>query len=291
MSRTRNNVKTRRSLTRWAKIAILVAAAVICCVSAYRMGQFVSNWRHSDDTGSLRRADATDLATLAPSLPLAGIWSFDELDWNMRSQWSSEKELPAKLADLAAKITSLADDQLPDADQEFLTLAASLGVKPTERDGQRIYQLSRPGLQSQWITRDVNGTAKSCAFAVAYPTIDGQWQLFEFTPRTKGAAGAESHATHLLPLPADAHRDGGRFADDGRLLLELISLDSSGEQLLATWKQNGWEVHANEFANSADFSFLCRRGDEIIYAWSADPHDSLRNLMLVRTSNVADTGP
>jgi hypothetical protein len=290
MSATCDNSKTRRPLTRWAKVAIVAAAFVVCCVSAYRMGQFVSNLRHPSDAAALRRAEATDLASFSPPLPLAGIWSFNELDWNMRSEWTSEKELPSKFAHLALKVPALADDQLPDADQEFLTLARALGVKSTERDGQRIYQLSRPGLHTQWITRDVNGTAKSCAFAVAYPSIDDQWQLFEFTPRAKDVAGAESRATHLLPLPADARRDGGRFADDGRVLMEFVSLKSTADSLVRDWNAAGWDVRESGFAEPGEFSYLAVRGGETIYAWSSDPASAMRNLMLVRTPSVADTG-
>jgi hypothetical protein len=34
---------------------------------------------------------------------------------------------------------------------------------------------------------------------------------------------------------------------------------------------------------------LCARGDEVIYVWSADPPDALKNLMLVRTPTGPDT--
>jgi hypothetical protein len=290
MSTTRDNSKARLLLTRWAKVALVAAAFLACCLSAYRIGQFVSNWRHPVDAAALHRADATELASLSPPLPLAGIWSFNELDWNMRSEWTSEKELPAKFAKLVLKVPALADDQLPDADQDFLTLASALGIKSTERDGQRVYQLSRPGLHAQWITRDVNGTAKSCAFAVAYPSIDDQWQLFEFTPRAKAVAGAESHTTHLLPLPADSRRDGGRFADDGRVLMEFVSLESTADSLVRDWNAAGWEVRESGFAEPGEFSYLAVRDGETIYAWSSDPASAMRNLMLVRTPSVADTG-
>jgi hypothetical protein len=283
--------KTRRSAAQLARIGILFVAVLICGISAYRMGQLISNWRHPADAAALRRADATDLASLSPTLPLAGIWSFDELDWNMRSEWTAESELRAKFAALAATAPVLADNELPDADQDFLALAGALGIKSTERDGRRIYQLSRPGLQAQWITRDVNGKAKSCAFAVAYPSIDDEWQLFEFTPRSKDAVRAESQATHLLPLPAGARRDGGRFADDGRVLMEFVSLASTADTLMSDWNAAGWQVRESGMAEPGDFSCLAVRGEETVYAWSSDPAGALKNLMLVRTPAGADTGP
>jgi len=272
-------------------MAILVAAVIACCVSAYRLGQLVSNWQHPADAAALRRADATDLASLSPTMPLAGLWSFDELDWTMRSEWTSENELAARFAAIATKQPGLADPELPDADAEFLTLAAALGVRLTEREGRRIYKLSRPGLEAQWITRDVAGKTKSCGFAVAYPSIDDQWQLFEFTPKSLDEKSAAGQASHLLPLPQDAHRDGGRFADDGRVLMEFVSLDSTADSLVRDWNAAGWDVRANEMAEPGEFSYLAVRGQETIYAWSADPATAMRNLMLVRTPAGADTGP
>jgi hypothetical protein len=292
MSTRADKSKARRSLARWGKIALAVFSFAICGISAYRMGQLVSNWRHPTDAAALRRSDATDLASLSPTLPLAGIWSFDELDWQMRSEWTSERELPEKFAALAAKSAALADGELPDADQDFLALASALGIRSSERDGQRIYRLARPGLQAQWVARDVESEAKSCGFAVAYPSVDDQWQLFEFTPRSQDAGSTESQATHLLPLPADARRDGGRFADDGRVLMEFVSLQATAaDALVRDWNTAGWEVRETGLAEPGDFSYLVVRGAETIYAWSSDPSDGLKNLMLVRAPASADTGP
>jgi hypothetical protein len=291
MSTANHNSKAASLPKRLPRIAIWIVAAVACGLSAYRTGQFVSNWRHADDSALLERSEATDLASLSPALPLAGIWSFDELDWNMRSEWTNESELPAKFAALAAQPTALAGNQLPDADTEFLTMATALGVKSSERDGRRIYHLSRPGLMAQWITCDVKGIAKSCGFAVAYPSIDEQWQLFEFTPRTKTDDNAKSQAAHLLPLPAEARREGGRFADDGRVLMEFVALETSGDALVSGWTNAGWQVRPSEMHEPGNFSYLAVRGDETIYAWSADSADAVRNLMLVRTPSGADTGP
>jgi hypothetical protein len=290
MSASCDNSKTRRRLVpRWGTLAILAVGFVICCVLAYRMGQLVSHWRHAGDAETLVRADTTTLGSLSPTLPLAGLWSFDELDWNMRSEWTSEKNLSAKFADLASKAPALADNELPDADQEFLLLASTLGIKSTERDGKQIYQLSRPGLRMQWITRDVNGAAKSCAFAVAYFSIDDQWQVFEFTPRTKDADEG-TNAAHLLPLPAGAHRECGRFTDKGRVEMEFVSLTSTADSLIQGWMAAGWEVRDSGLAEPGEFSVLAVRRGETVYAWSADPPSDMRNLMLVRTPDVANTG-
>jgi hypothetical protein len=100
-----------------------------------------------------------------------------------------------------------------------------------------------------------------------------------------------SDARHpfLLPLPAGAARVGGRFADDGHALLELITLSSTANQLIATWNAAGWEIRPAGFGAAAEFRYLCARGDQVIYAWSADEPGALQNLMLVRAPSNADT--
>jgi len=57
------------------------------------------------------------------------------------------------------------------------------------------------------------------------------------------------------------------------------------------WKEDGWEVRPSGLMGSDAFSFLCARGPDVVYAWSADPAESLKNLMLVRTANPSDTRP
>jgi hypothetical protein len=73
--------------------------------------------------------------------------------------------------------------------------------------------------------------------------------------------------------------------------MELITLDATGSDLLASWKAAGWEIRHSGFADSAEFSYLCARGDEVVYAWSAEEPAAIQNLMLVRTPAPADTTP
>ena len=83
-------------------------------------------------------------------------------------------------------------------------------------------------------------------------------------------------------------RRGGRFADDGQLLLELISLESSSDSLIADWKDAGWEVRPSGIGDGHSFSYLCARGNDVIYAWSANSSEALQNLMLVRSPTDAE---
>lgn len=273
---------------RWVLTTLLF---ILGCSLAYGFGKFWAEWRQAARPLAIRQTDSTALSPLAAALPLAGPWSFDEVDWNLRSQLSARQDVDAQFATLAAAAPKQSDELLPDTDQEFLDLIAALRIQPTEQAGNQVYRVERPDLKAILVGRTVAGQPKTVAVAVAYPQAGDQWQLFEFTPNQETAADANPAAAHLLPLPATARRASGRFADDGRLLLEFVSLDSTTQKLLADWKAAGWEVRPSGLADPGAFSYLCAHGDEMIYAWSDDPADAVKNLMLVRAPAAADTSP
>ena len=282
--------QTRKPFARTKRLVLAAIAFLFCCSAAYRGGKLLANWRHPVDSATLRRTATTEQGLLSPVIPLAGIWSFDELNWSVRSDWIAASEVDTRFETLSIQPPAIAEDELPDSDPEFLTLAAALGVQSSQRDGNRVYRLARPGLKAQWITRNVSGRTKTSAFAVAYPGGGEEWQMFEFLPRFPKAENAQSVESHLLPLPAGARRSGGRFADDGQVLLEFVSVDATAEVLLRNWKEAGWEVRRNDIPDPDDFSYLAVRGDEVIYAWSSDAADALKSLMLIRAPADADTG-
>ncbi len=132
------------------------------------------------------------------------------------------------------------------------------------------------------VLRKIEDRTKAVFGVVAYPQNDREWQEFEFTPNSTTAASS-ARSAHLLPLPQDAVQSGARYADDGCPLLEMITTHTTADTLLANWKNAGWDVHPSGLGINTGFSYLCARGDNVVYAWSADPSDSLQHLMLVHT--------
>jgi hypothetical protein len=256
---------------------------------AFRIGEFLANRKHAAELAALRTGAAAESNPLAATMPLAGMWSFDELNWSIRSEIVPTAEVEAKLTSLDATTVSDAN-ALPDTDADLAGLIEMLRVQPTERDGNQIYRLDRKSMKLQLVTRQVNDRSKTVACAMAYPHDEQNWQLYKFTPRDAAETAGERE-THLLPLPSTARRTSGRFADDGQALMELITLDAAGSDLLASWKAAGWEVRHSDFADPAEFSYLCARGKEVVYAWSAEEPAAIQNLMLVRTPAPADTSP
>jgi hypothetical protein len=278
-------------VVRGLRLALTALVVIVGCYLGYGLGKFWAEWRRANHPVVTRDAEATDLGPLSAALPLDGPWSFDELDWNLRSQLIPGSEVEAQLESLAASAPAQPAEQLPDTDPALLDLVASLQIRPVEQAGNEVYRLNRSDIKAALVARDVGGRKKTVAFAVAYPQLGDQWQLFACTPRDAAQSTSARSDEHLLPLPPGARRTSGRFADDGQPLLEFVSLESSAHDLLASWKAAGWEVRPSGFADPADFSYLCARGDDVVYAWSADGPDSLENLMLVRTPTPADTSP
>jgi hypothetical protein len=273
------------------RATLLVVAVAVCCYVAYGFGRWWANARHAAQLAATRQREEPKLDPLAAALSLGGSWTFDELEWNVTSEIVATRNLDAQFETLGKSPLLKMDPQLPDTDPGLFDLISTMQIRPVERSGDQVYRLERPDFKAELITCNVAEQSKTVAFAIAYPQSGDMWQLYVFTPKQTAAADSKSAAPHLLPLPEDARRSGGRFAQDGRVLLELLSLESTADELLSDWKDAGWEVRPSGLADPADFSYMCARGNDTVYAWSADPPEALKNLMLVRTPAGADTSP
>jgi hypothetical protein len=281
------------ALARAFRTLLLIVTVAAGCYVAYGFGRLWAEWREmarSAEIDDLKLAASSDASLHAPALPLDGPWSFAQLNWNIRSHIADPAEVFQRFEAQANAVRGANESALPDVSPELVETIESLQIKPTVRGDNLLYRYERGNLMAQMAVRVVDGKEKVVALAAAVRDGDDGWQFFEFTP---GAATQEFTASeqHLLPLPPGARRDGGRFADDGQPLLELISIHSNFDELRCVWQNAGWEVVPSGLGGPNDFSYLCVRGDEVVYAWSANPPSELRDLMLVRTTNSADTRP
>lgn len=262
-------------------ILILLTVAALMYVG-YGFGRLFAEWRQIGEPAPAATTNGFELNPLSTALPLAGQWSFAALDWNIRSSIVGQAEVDARFEALANPSAAQDVHQLLDVSSELLELIAELHLQPVERAGYQLYRFDRSDLKALLVVREVDGRTKAVSFAGAYPQNGQQWQMFELTPRGPSSE-TDTQAAHLIPLPDGAVRHGARFADDGRLLLELISLETNAEALIAAWRDAGWEVRPSGLGDPGGFSFLCARGNDVIYAWSANPSAALQNLMLVRS--------
>jgi len=277
-----------RWLERGVRATVMGMIVAATCYTVSVFGALWGEWRQMKGTPVSQQPYDTSINPTAAILPLAGHWSFAELDWELRSSHLRLADVESRLACFGQPISSEAAASLPDVSQELLELAEILKLRPIDHAGMQTYRVDQPGLKAQFTLCIASGRPKLAALAVAVAHSEEQWQLVEVRRRTR-TSGVVS-GDFLLPLPSHALRCGARQTNEGRVLLELVSLNTTADELLSNWKNAGWEVRESDFGNGNDFSFLCARGERVVYAWSADPHDSLRSLMLVDAAASANTG-
>ena len=107
----------------------------------------------------------------------------------------------------------------PDVPQQILHAIESSHAQPIERAGNLLYQIVKPNLKAQLLTRKVENTLKVVSFGIAYPSSAEKWQFLEGRPNGRSARKNESSA-HLLPLTDNGNRIASRVAGDGQLLLK-----------------------------------------------------------------------
>jgi hypothetical protein len=113
--------------------------------------------------------------------------------------------------------------------------------------------------------------------------VEKQWQVL-----TVGPADAQQTTPHLLPLTT-SQRVCGRWSDDDRLLLEIVSLNSSRGELLAAWRKAGWQIRHTAWGGLDSFSFLCVKDGQVVYAWSQQPL-KIESLLLSRSPDATVRG-
>jgi len=280
---------SERPLVRFLRLAMLGAVVALACFVAYRLGDTYAAWREVTNHRPIRESvSPADSAFATAMMPLAGSWSFDDLDWNIKSVKVSNADVAARFAAAARASEGASPESLPDVSDQFLTLAANLEITPIDQAGNKIYKLDRPEFQGQLVSREVAGHAKIISVAAATLAENDEWMCYELSPRATFRTSSPV-VEHLLPVPAAAKHEGGKFGVKGELLLELISLDTNANDLVNTWRAAGWELHETGLGDGTAFNYLVVRGNETIYAWSADAKDSLHNLMLVRNPGSGDT--
>src|SRR5437667_9309445 len=78
--------KAKGSLGRVMRRVLLTLAVTATCYVAYGFGRLWAEWRAaSQPTAVATQASTGELNSLDAMLPLAGQWSFAQLDWDLRS--------------------------------------------------------------------------------------------------------------------------------------------------------------------------------------------------------------
>jgi hypothetical protein len=203
-----------------------------------------------------------------------GSWRLSGGATGFRQSLLSEAELTARFAELAQQTEPLANPELAASAEKLIALAELSLVKPKQIGECDVYLLNRGKTTAQVVVKN----EELVSLALAAPTANGGWRVYELNNQANAA-----DSTHLLPLPAVAQRSAGRYSDDGQLLMELVSVETSRSELLSAWRHAGWKIRPAGVGGPETFSFLCARGAEVVYAYSADESAELSGLVLTRS--------
>jgi hypothetical protein len=274
-------------VARGLRLGLLWGVAALACFVAYRLGGVWAEWRQLANQRPEQQAlTADENAMDAAMFPLAGQWTFGDLDWGVRSEVASHDEVLARLQKLANFTSETTSDEFSHLDPKLLQLTQELHIQPVAHGANLVYAWDQPEVKGQLVTREVAGQAKIVSLAAAVRQDDEHWQFLDLSAR-QAADHPETQNRHLLPLPAEARRAAGRFDDAGNLQLEIVELNANGDDLIRSWRKAGWQIHATGLGDSDAFNYLCARGNDTIYVRSADDRTALKNLMLSNTPGTA----
>ena len=207
-------------------------------------------------------------------IPAHGFWTFADAEMSIEQVSCSEGELNRHTQEILSS-KPLPMDAKQDASQ-LIAMAKSNGATQTECIAGTAWEIDTPSLRL-CLLASKSKTPFLVAAAIAFADGD-RWQLTKLTPK-------RSQSDRLLPLPADAQTCCTRQNDSGELQMELVNTSTSGEHLLRLWRKNGWRPQPSPWSTSESFSYLCVRGEEVVYAWSESLVGS-RTLMLTSTNNA-----
>jgi hypothetical protein len=263
---------------------LFVLVVLILTFAAYHVGGLFAQWRAATPPAPQSAQASTVFSPLAGALSRSGVWSFAGAEWNIQSRLVASSEINDRLTALSrAKIATVG---YPNVAPEVLRMIDSLHIRPHEQDGNLVYTYEQQAIKAQLVARKDGDILKALNYAIAFPS-EGKSQLLELMPRGAVSTTTASEG-HLLPLPNGAQRLGARLADDGQLLLEMVTLSATSDELVIKWRDAGWEVRPSGLGSSSAFSLLCGRGNDVVYAWSPNPPDALQTLMLVRSPTDAE---
>jgi hypothetical protein len=221
------------------------------------------------------KPQAAEAQASLPMLNPNGPWQLSGGATGFRQSLLSEVELNTRFAELAKQTQPLESPEFAEAADKLIALATLSLVAPKHVGECDVYVLNRGAARMQVVV--THQELVSLAFAA--PTAEGGWKLYELTSETNA-----EDATHLLPLPPVAQRSAGRYSDEGQLLMELVSVETSRSELLSAWRQAGWKIRPAGVGGPEAFSYLCARGGEVVYAYSADESAELSGLVLTRSA-------
>ena len=253
-------------------VALFAAAVCVLTSGSYFRGPTVPQ---------PRKNDVRSVLPLAEMVAAPGYWRFAGWDGQLQSSTVSPGKVDALLA-RAATIRGQSDEQMPTIDSQIVNLAELAGMQVSHDGEYTVIRHDESTAKAVAVLHTSETRHRLASAAVATRNAnDPNWQFMQIA---NAATNQVVELNIALPLPNDIERVCSRVAEDGRPILEVISLDTNATSLIDVWKQRGWTVRRSGLGDGYEFSFLCSLGRQTVYCFSPDPPSELRNLMVMDTS-------
>jgi len=226
------------------------------------------------------------LPQLVYALPKDGYWTFGEVRWQVGVSQVNARIMQQRFDELlSAEVERAAHS----GSQRFLQAFKRLPTQILTKGDRTRYQVQ--GQRYQWCVvsekDEDNRKEWLVGVAMAFAGKNNRWNLFEFRqPRRRVRNSTRQTDRHLLPLPQNAQRVSCRRSRSGEILLEFIDLPAMSDDLLSRWTAAGWKLRKTMIGSSPAFSYLCRKGNRTVYAWSVPTTGEGRTLILVRSDGT-----
>lgn len=216
--------------------------------------------------------------SLLRGLPPEGPWTFGDNAWAIAAVEVSAAELDRRLLAFDQSVAA-ADVDSNLAERPALPLGDRLGaaVRSSEvAPGRRVYRHETPRARLRIATGTAQGVERFLggALAMVVDPAGLRWKLWEMLPNSQERSQPRAPAkigSPLMPLPESARRLAGRWAIDGRLWLEIVDIPDSAA-MPRFWAERGWTVLPLDDLHH----YVCRRGEEVVLAWTPTPLVQLR---------------
>ncbi len=283
-----------RALAQNTYYAFLLAVAVWSVWTAGRGIYQLSGFQSGTAATSVETSADGWAELMAPdvnALATGGSWNFPGCKLGVLAVDCRESELSQLLANFSCCPMKPKFDYetAPDAGGSLLELVRGEGSKRVVTDGLAVYTLDRTHLRARVVAACPDGSLEGEHFLagiVAQSTGNGTWRAWGMTPGM--VQSDDDIPQHLMPLPNSAQRICSRNAANGDVYMEFVAMETSAQQLVAQWKQEGWDVRPWDTSSPNSFAYVCKRHNNVTLVWSRDPLDSVQRLVITRESLGSD---
>ena len=179
-----------------------------------------------------------------------GTWSIADSPWGFHSSTVDANSLTAMLA-TPPMANGIAKEMIGSSNPTHLAILnlipeSGSSVHATEFGKIRTLELS--SMKACLYFRDSQDQTVVYGARFAIPTHDDLWQVNSFIPQNNEAIAEQ----HLLPLPQESKACCQRFSDAGTLQCEMVQTAFKSNELMDSWRQDGWDMTKVSDANRVD---------------------------------------